>query len=49
MKKPPVWKRNRVLDLFDSLMGFEKSHQGMVGEKKLAELIDNEFELDTQT
>ena len=42
-------KRNEVLDIFDGIKGFEEFHQGMVEEKKLAELIDDEFELETQT
>jgi REP-associated tyrosine transposase len=42
-------KRVELLNLFDGLKGFEEFHQGMVDEKKLASLIDDEFELDVQT
>jgi len=42
-------KRNEVLNMFDGLKGFEEFHQGKVDEKKLAKLIDDEFELETQT
>jgi REP element-mobilizing transposase RayT len=41
-------KRSDVLNRFDGLRGFEKFHQGMVDEKKLAVLIDEEFELEAQ-
>jgi REP element-mobilizing transposase RayT len=42
-------KRIEVLNLFDGLQGFEEFHQGRLDEKKLAELVDDEFELETQT
>lgn len=42
-------KRIEVLNLFDGVKGFEEFHHGMVDEKKLASLIDDEFELDVQT
>jgi len=42
-------KRDEVLNMFDGLRGFEEFHQGMVDEKKLTKLIDEEFELETQT
>jgi REP element-mobilizing transposase RayT len=42
-------KRDEVLRMFDGIKGFEEFHQGMVDEKKLAELIDEEFDLETQT
>ncbi len=35
--------------MFGGVKGFEEFHQGMMDEKKLAELIDKEFEFDTQT
>jgi len=41
-------KRIEVLKMFDGLKGFEAFHQGMVDEKKLARLIDAEFELETR-
>ena len=42
-------KRDDVLKMFGGIKGFEEFHQGMVDEKKLAELIDEEFDLETQT
>jgi len=42
-------KRDKVLNMFDGVKGFEEFHQGMVDEKKLTKLIDEEFELETQT
>ena len=42
-------KRVEVLNMFDGLKGFEEFHQEMVDEKKLTKLIDQEFELETQT
>jgi hypothetical protein len=42
-------KRNEVLDLFGGLNGFEDFHQGMVDEKKLTRLVDEDFEMETQT
>lgn len=39
-------KRDEVLNMFGGLKGFEELHQGMVDEKKLAKLIDEEFELE---
>jgi hypothetical protein len=42
-------KRGEVLSMFGGLKGFEDFHQGMMDEKKLAKLIDEEFEVDTQT
>ena len=42
-------KRDEVLNMFDGVKGFEEFHQGMVDEKKLTKLIDEEFELETQT
>ena len=39
-------KRDEVLPMFDGPKGFEEFHQGMLDEKKLAKLIDEEFELD---
>ncbi len=45
---PTSLKRIEVLNMFGGLKDFEEFHQGMVNEKKLAELIDNEFELETQ-
>jgi|CXWL01.1.fsa_nt_gi REP element-mobilizing transposase RayT len=40
-------KRDEVLDIFDGIKGFEEFHQGMMDEKKLAKLIDEEFEYET--
>jgi putative transposase len=40
-------KRDEVLGLFGGSKGFEEFHQGMVDEKKLAVLIDDEFERET--
>ena len=40
-------KRDYVLGLFGGVKGFEEFHQGMVNEKLLAALIDNEFEDET--
>ena len=42
-------KRDEVLDMFNGRRGFEEFHQGMMDEKKLARLVDEEFELETQT
>ncbi|HUG33662.1 MAG TPA: hypothetical protein VMJ90_02745 [Anaerolineales bacterium] len=42
-------KRDEVLSMFDGRKGFEKFHQGMMDEKKLVKLIDEEFDLETQT
>jgi len=41
--------RAEVLNMFGGIKGFEEFHQGMVDEKKLAALIDDEFDLETQT
>jgi REP element-mobilizing transposase RayT len=41
-------KRDEVLSMFNGRKGFEEFHQGMVDEKKLALLIDEEFELEAQ-
>ena len=41
-------KRDEVLSMFNGRKGFEEFHQGMVDEKKLAMLIDEEFELKAQ-
>jgi len=41
-------KRIEVLNMFDGSKGFEEFHQGMLDEKKLAALIDTEFEMETQ-
>jgi len=41
-------KRIEVLNMFDGLREFEEFHQGMVDDKKLAMLIDEEFESETQ-
>jgi REP element-mobilizing transposase RayT len=40
-------KRDEVLGIFGGVKGFEEFHKGMVDEKKLAELIDDEFEYET--
>ena len=40
-------KRDEVLGMFGGLKGFGEFHQGMVDEKKLADLIDDEFEYET--
>jgi REP element-mobilizing transposase RayT len=40
-------KRNEVLERFDGVKGFEEFHRGMVDEKKLAVLIDEEFDVET--
>jgi hypothetical protein len=42
-------KRIEVLNWFGGVKGFEEFHQGMVDEKKLDLLIDDEFERDVQT
>lgn len=42
-------KRDEVLNIFDGIKGFEAFHQGKVDEKKLAAVVDDEFELETQT
>lgn len=42
-------KRDEVLRIFDGIKGFEAFHQGKLDEKKLAALIDEEFELETKT
>jgi putative transposase len=42
-------KRNEVLSMFGGLKGFEEFHQGMMDEKKLTKLVDEEFELEAQT
>lgn len=42
-------KRIEVLNMFGGIKGFEEFHQGKVDEKKLAALIDDEFDLETQT
>ena len=39
-------KRNEVLAMFNGQNRFKEFHQGMVDEKKLAMLIDEDFELD---
>lgn len=41
-------KRSVVLNMFDGIKGFEEFHQGRVDEKKLAMLVDEEFEFETQ-
>jgi hypothetical protein len=41
-------KRIEVLKFLGGLQGFEEFHQGRLDEKKLAELVDDEFELETQ-
>ena len=41
-------KRDEVLFIFNGGQEFKRFHQGMVDEKKLAMLIDEEFELETQ-
>ena len=43
---PTRLRRDELLELFGGLQGFEYFHQGIVNEKKLAALIDEEFELD---
>ncbi len=40
-------KRDEVLNMFGGLKGFADSHQGMVDEKNLAMLIDEEFDYET--
>lgn len=40
-------KRDEVLGMFSGVKGFEEFHHGMVDEKKLAVLIDDEFEYET--
>jgi hypothetical protein len=40
-------KRSEVLRLFGDRKGFEDFHQGMVDEKELAMLIDEEFDYET--
>jgi hypothetical protein len=42
-------KRNELLAMFGGVKGFEEFHRGMVDEKKLAKLIDEEFDLETDT
>ena len=42
-------KRNEVLSMFGGRKGFEEFHQGMMDEKKLTKLVDEEFELEAQT
>ena len=42
-------KRVEVLNMFDGIKGFEEFHKGMVNEKRVASLIDAEFELEVQT
>ncbi len=41
-------KRDEVLNMFDGVKGFEEFHQGKLDEKKLAMLIDDEFEVEVQ-
>jgi REP element-mobilizing transposase RayT len=40
--------RAKVLDMFGGAQEFEHFHQGRLDEKKLAALIDDEFEVETQ-
>lgn len=44
---PTDLKRDEVLGLFGGIQGFEEYHQGMLSEKKLAQCIDKEFDLET--
>ncbi len=44
-----ILKQVEVLDTFNGRKGFEKFHQGMLDKKKLARLVDEEFELETET
>lgn len=39
-------KRDEVLNFFGNVDEFKKFHQGMMDEKKLADLIDDEFEVE---
>ena len=41
-------KCNEVLNMFGGVKGFEEFHQGRVDEKKIAMLVDEEFELEAQ-
>jgi len=41
-------KRDEVLTMFNGRKGFEEFHQGIADEKKLAMLVDEEFELEAQ-
>ncbi len=45
---PTILKRNKVLQLFGGIQGFEDFHRGMLNEKKLAQCIDKEFDLETE-
>jgi REP element-mobilizing transposase RayT len=40
-------KRDKVLNMFGGLKGFEDFHRGMVDEKELGMLIDEEFDYET--
>jgi hypothetical protein len=42
-------KRIEVLNLFGGLQAFQEFHQGWLDEIKLAKLVDDEFESETQT
>ena len=40
-------KRDDIPNTFGGIKGFEEFHRGRVDEKQLAELIDEEFDLET--
>ena len=44
---PTDLERDEVLGLFGGIQGFEEYHQGMLNEKKLAQCVDKEFDMET--
>ena len=45
---PTKLKRDEVLNIFGNVKGFEEFHRGRVDAKKLAALIDEEFDMETE-